>query len=126
MCIWLTKKQARPKKSRKDRVVYKYMDGNKDGLKALLFPFPYRMNEVHKTKMGEAVHDTEYTLGFNHNANYKIEAGFYSYARPHDGYWVWDIKAKCIIPKGSMYVMNNKGEIVSDTIKIIEILEERY
>ena len=136
MC-WVTydKKYKKFKVAEEDIPVFKVV--RKNSLLSYYTDYPYILNEIHTTEPIKINHSLVY-----HGEEWKIEKGFHSYsveciteiARGARG---WNIKVydsdkktvlldyyemsstcklECIIPKGSLYYVNEWGEYVSESI----------
>lgn len=98
--------------------------------------FIYEIEETYKSDLNVYIHDNNITYIFEGLHSYSLDllkildkgySGCFDYVEiSYKGEFIERYEAKscyveCIIPKGSTYYLNYKGEYVSDTIKILNI-----
>lgn len=121
---------AKPKIAKRDKVVWK--EGNfRSSFGEKVFTSEYRgyvyhLNQIQPKIKLNPIEEVYPQRQFSYLTT--IKKGYHSYIKPiTPGFWMNKIGlvlAKCIIPKGTKYYNDgSKGEIVSETIKVIEIIE---
>lgn len=88
---------------------------------SLYHRFKYKLDKVYKSKLG-----VKFLEEYN---GLQIEEGLYSFINFEEAYFYranvssgslpWII-CKAVIPKGSVYYINEDGEVVSDKLKVTE------
>lgn len=96
-----------------DITVYKIVLPNTRGIKSLFYKFWYLFNVTYRGTLNIKLVDSEYC----------ITEGFHSYKTKSQVLFVNQFYfkkiVKCILPKGTIYYINNNDEIVSNQIRII-------
>lgn len=151
MC--LITKNPRLYTAKKDKVVYKVViEFSETTINSICHDFTYTIDWLYSTTIEESEYNTikyngEYSiknLNINHNTNLSqvylkssvIEQGYKTYGQ---GFHWYNTKrlakiytesylhgryiVKCIIPKGSKYILNSVGEGVSNQIIIKEVMK---
>lgn len=138
MC-WRTKKPAVLKMAEKDRAVFKVIQQIDERLSSYYKRFPYEIGKLYETKIGDRkVKRGELCIdeGFHSYSNkckweplyqiidtiHKVTFGNFVLAIFDFSVLYKHVRVSCIIPKGSLYYENEKGEIVSDKIIIKKII----
>ena len=105
-------KDLQCRKAKSDIVCYKIIQ---DDLKSQIKLFQYKLDKIYKL---------DHPLYLDKE---KICQGFHSYKDCPSEYFIFKylnflslIIVQCIIPKGSHYFINDHGEMVSDSIKIVK------
>lgn len=96
-----------------DITVYKVVISNTSSVMSLFRGFEYRFNKTYK----------ESFIIRSYDSMYIITKGFHSYRTKsqvlyENQFYCMEI-VKCILPKGTIYYINNFDEIVSNQIRII-------
>lgn len=96
-----------------DITVYKIVLPNTRGIKSLFYKFWYLFNVTYRGTLNIKLVDSEYC----------ITEGFHSYKTKSQVLFVNQFYfkkiVKCILPKGTIYYINNNDAIVSNQIRII-------
>ena len=111
--------------------------------------FTYELNKIYETEMKEEKEDLKlhgsktesdayFGIGYERSEKFGLQLindhmligqGFHSFAEKiiigHGGMTETMCNAKCIIPKDSLYYHNNADMLVSNKIKIVELLDEK-
>ena len=140
MCWHCNKNEFHIQIAEKDTEVYKMLTKDKeDNLVSVVFSqFPWQQGFLYKASL-----DIKLTW-YMGDYEFQGKQGFHSYIRkpiyhPILGAYSYDLKfrpctvypsgcylVKCVIPKGYSYCVNESGEVISDALKFIEIINEQY
>ena len=112
MC-WISEKLDK-KVAEHDIIVYKIVLPNIRGTKSLFYKFWYLFNTTYRGTLDIKLVGSEYciTEGFH---SYKTKSKVLLANQFH-----FKKIVKCILPKGTIYYINNNDEIVSNQIRIID------
>ena len=130
MCL-VVKKYAKKKTAVEDIVVYKALRispfNNKELSSIYYGRFIYKFNTLYKTKIEETFDiqffddiSVDYYSKFDVNTLRSYGSGFHSAISLERLRNTFYSKYKCIIPKGSKYIVDRTGLVISDQIIIIE------
>lgn len=132
MC-WISRQKPEARIAGKDIPVIKILKFNNYTLFSFHYKFNYFKNrkyEINNLEINDYSFISYYTItkGFHSYSNdckiIPLQSNFFKiiYNNKYvDAYPTPFVKASCIIPKGSEYYLNENGEYVSNSIKIISV-----
>lgn len=140
MCWHCNKNEFRMQMAEKDIEVYKILYKDKEGnlVSPIFEMFPWQLGFVHKSPLDIKLTWYKGDYEFQGNAGlhsymrkpeYHSSVEGYCYSRKftcNTYYPTGGLLAKCIIPKGRLFCVNEDGEVISDALKVIEIINEQY
>lgn len=122
MC-WISSKTPVAKIAKRDKVVYKetwaaLASEDSQFILSMWKRFKYKIGETYTLPTPLEIKKRPYNW-----SNFKISEGFHSYNSKKFILFTNLIIIKCIIPAGTKYYLNEMGDVVSESIKLIEILK---
>ncbi len=138
MCWRCDKNRFQMQRAKEDIEVYKVLLKNKEGdlVSAFFESFPWKQGFLYKSPLDIKLtwHQGDYEFhgdqglhSYIRKPEYDFPTESYNYPKsfgPSTLYTSGCFLAKCIIPKGYSFCVNEDGEVISDALKFIEIINE--